>query len=95
MHDVIVKALITEKSMQLVGKNKFTFLVSLHANKNVIRKAIENAFSVHVVTIETVTIKGKTKRVGTRRSEVTIAPQKRAIVTLKAGEKIDIFELGS
>jgi len=95
MNGVIIRPLITEKTMQLVGKHTFTFIVANKASKEEIKKAVEKAFSVHVTGVDTVTVKGKTKRIGKLRSEVVITPTKKAIVTLKAGEKIDIFELGS
>ena len=94
MNYVVLAPLITERSMALVKQGKFSFKVSLHANKESIRKAIKTMFNVDVIGIETVVQKGKTKRSGTRRMEKRMQPQKKAIVTLKTGQKIDIFDLG-
>ena len=92
LHNVIVGPIITEKAMKEAGRGKFTFSVLRSANKTVIGKAVSAAFNVHVTAIQTVMVKGKRKRVGKKRTEVRDAVWKRAIVTLKKGEKIDIFE---
>lgn len=91
---VILSPIITERSMALVKQNKFSFLVNPKAKKETIKKAIERAFKVSVTDIETNTQKGKTKRVGMRRTEKQLQPFKKAVVTLKEGQKIDIFDLG-
>lgn len=95
MNAVLVKPYITEKSISNVQNGKFTFIVAIEAGKNEIRKAVEDQFKVHVVAISTVTTKGKTKRVGTRRQIVAQQPIKKAIVHLAKGEKIDLFDLSS
>lgn len=92
--DVIISPLITEKSMMEAARGKFTFKVNKDSNKNEIKKAVEKNFSVNVVGISTNIIKGKTQRVGIRRSEKKVSDWKKAIVTLKSGEKIGLFELG-
>ncbi len=91
---VIIRPIITEKSLSLVKEGKFTFRVLQEANKDLIKKAIEKQFKVDVISIETTVQKGKTKRVGMRRAEKKIAPIKKAVVTLKDGQKIDMFDLG-
>lgn len=92
--DVIISPLITEKSMIDAGKGKFTFRVNKAANKNDIKKAVESNFSVHVTHVSTSILKGKSMRTGIRRTEKSISSSKKAIVTLKTGEKIGMFELG-
>ncbi|MBP6882625.1 MAG: 50S ribosomal protein L23 [Candidatus Levybacteria bacterium] len=94
MKNVLIGPIITERSMASVKNGKFSFNVALHANKESIRKAINLQFGVDVVGIETVTQKGRSKRVGARRAVKTLASLKKAIVTLKTGQKIDIFDLG-
>jgi large subunit ribosomal protein L23 len=94
-HSVIVRPIITEKSMSLAGVGKFSFVVASHASKNMIRQAIQDMFSVSVTDVATATVKGKTKRVGKRREEVVITPLKKAVISVKKGQKIDIFEIGS
>ena len=78
--------------MSDAGKGKFTFRVSQKADKLSIKKEIEKRFKVNVLSVSTITTKGRSKRTGTRRTEVSIQPIKKAIVKLKAGQKIALFE---
>lgn len=94
MRSVLIAPVITERSMAFVKQGKFSFTVASTANKESIRKAINTQFGVDVVSIETTIQKGRTKRVGARRVEKSLSPLKKAIVTLKTGQKIDIFDLG-
>ena len=64
MQTVIISPLITERSMALVKQGKFSFKVSKNASKETIKKAIKDTFSVDVISVDTVTQKGKTHRVG-------------------------------
>lgn len=90
---VIVRPIISEKSMREAEGGKFTFQVRKDAAKNAIKKAIESQFSVKVTGLSTITVKGKRKRVGARRMEVKSSVIKKAIATLKKGQKIDLFEM--
>jgi|SRR3989344_9086594 len=90
----IIKPIITEKSMADVALGKFTFAVVPDAGKRDIKRDIEKAFKVTVMHVATMMVKGKTKRVGTRRQEVTLTPGKKAIVKLAKGQKIDLFDMG-
>lgn len=92
--NVILSPLITEKSMADASNSKFTFKVFKSANKNEIKKAIEKNFSVNVIGISTSILKGKKIRVGARRAEKKVDSWKKAIVTVKKGQKIGLFELG-
>jgi large subunit ribosomal protein L23 len=94
MSDVIIKPIITESSMKLVPDGKYSFVVATRADKTAIKKAISKQFNVTVVSIATNVVKGKTKRVGPKRVEITKTAWKKAIVTLKKGEKIYMFEPG-
>ncbi len=89
----IIKPVITEKTIALASKGKFTFVVHPTADKQSIKIAVEKAFGVDVVSIVTNLIKGKTMRVGKARREKTISPFKKAVVKLTSGQKIDLFEL--
>lgn len=89
---LIKKPLITEKSTQLAQSGKYAFVVASSANKHEIRKAIETAFGVTVIDVHTAINPGEIKRVGKYRREIKATPTKKAIVKLKAGEKIDLFE---
>lgn len=91
---VIIKPLVTEKSMDDVTKGKYTFIVDRFATKPVIKQAIKDMFKVTVVSVATSIVKGRSKRVGMRRQEVSTAAYKKATVTLKKGEKISLFEPG-
>ncbi|HZE87514.1 MAG TPA: 50S ribosomal protein L23 [Methylomirabilota bacterium] len=94
MNSIIVKPLITEASMKAVDAGKFSFVVVKHADKEMIKKVVNELFNVHVVSVATSVLKGRTKRVGKRRTEIKDAAWKKAIVTLTKGEKISWFEPG-
>mgnify|MGYP000978323110 CR=1 FL=1 len=88
--DIIIKPVITEKSMDLLADNKYTFIVDKKANKTEIKNAIENIFKVRVEKVATMTTVGKIKRMG--RHEGKTPNRKKAIVTLKPGHRIRLFE---
>lgn len=92
--DIIKRPLITERSLEEAKKNRFSFLVDPAATKEQIKKAIEEIFKVDVVSVDTRIQKGRTQRVGIRRTVRKLTPTKKAVVTLKEGQKIDIFDLG-
>jgi large subunit ribosomal protein L23 len=87
--DVLLAPVISEKSYGLLDENKYTFEVHPAANKTQIKIAVEKVFSVKVVDVNTLNRQGKRKRTrggfGTRKS------MKRAIVTLRPGDRIDVF----
>ncbi|NLO98170.1 MAG: 50S ribosomal protein L23 [Peptococcaceae bacterium] len=87
--DVLIRPVISEKSVGLVDENKYTFWVNTAANKIEIKAAVEKMFKVKVDSVRTVTVKGKEKRVG-RYTGMT-PKRKKAIVTLKPGNKIEGF----
>ena len=95
MKHILLKPLITEKSMKHASKGKFTFQVAKSAGKTHIKKAIEQVFKVTVTDVATAYVKGKTARVGTRRNEIKLTSWKKAVATLKKGEKIDLFDVGA
>ena len=91
LYDIIRKPLITEKGTRLKEDyNKIVLIVAPDANKIEIKKAVEMAFKVKVKNVATITTKGKVKRTGGRvgqRSDF-----KKAVVTLKEGEKVEYLE---
>jgi len=91
--NVIIAPIITEKSMSEAGRGRFTFLVAKTADKRLIRKMVEDQFKVNVLSLETIVVKGKRARSGKRRVEVVKSPFKKAIVRLKEGQKIDLFDI--
>ncbi|QGU00780.1 LSU ribosomal protein L23p (L23Ae) [Candidatus Syntrophocurvum alkaliphilum] len=88
--DIIIKPVISERSMDLLNEDKYTFIVDKKANKSEIKTAIEKIFKVRVEKVRTINVKGKPKRMG--RFEGKKPDRKKAIVTLKSGDKIRIFE---
>jgi large subunit ribosomal protein L23 len=87
--DVLIKPVISEKSYRLVDDGKYTFLVAHDANKTQIRQAVEQVFRVKVTGVNTINRPGKRRR--TRYGWGRRPDTKRAIVTLAAGERIDVF----
>ncbi|MDI6812569.1 MAG: 50S ribosomal protein L23 [Desulfitobacteriaceae bacterium] len=85
--DVLQRPVISEKSVALAEESKYSFWVATAANKIEIKYAIEQMFKVHVVEVHTMNVKGKMKRVG--RHVGKRPDRKKAIVTLRAGEKIE------
>jgi large subunit ribosomal protein L23 len=95
MHQILIRPLITEKMSDLTAeKSQYGFLVNPKANKIEIARAIEEKFSVHVINVKTINHPGKMKtqfRKSGRFSGRT-ASYKKAVVKLREGEKIDLFE---
>ena len=91
-YDVILKPVITEKSMAAMGEKKYTFLVHPEANKTMIKEAVEKMFDgAKVKTVNTMNLDGKTKRRGMTFGKT--AKTKKAVVTLTEDSKdIEIFE---
>lgn len=90
-HQIIKGPIITEKTHGLKeAANKVTLKVDVRANKVEIRKAVEEAFKVKVLAVNTIRMKGKKKRLG--RTEGTRPDWKKAVVTLAPGEKLKGFE---
>jgi large subunit ribosomal protein L23 len=87
--DVLLRPVISEKSYRLVDDGKYTFLVAPSANKTQIRQAVEEIFHVKVTGVNTLNRPGKRRR--TRFGWGTRVDTKRAIVSLAAGERIDVF----
>jgi len=87
--DVLIAPVVSEKSYGLLDENKYTFLVAPDANKTEIKIAVEKVFGVKVLSVNTMNREGKRKRTIAgfgKRSD-----QKRAIVHVAAGDRIDIF----
>jgi len=91
----LISPLISEKSMKDASLGKFTFKVAMSADKNSIRAEIEKRFKVNVVKVSTVITKGRSMRSGVRRNEISLEPFKKAIVTLKKGQTIGLFDTGT
>ena len=89
-HDIIIKPIITEDSMDRLADNKYTFKVAKDANKIEIAKAVEELFDVKVAKVNTISVKGKQKRMG--RYTGFRPDWKKAIVTLEGEKTIEFFD---
>ncbi|MDY6893723.1 MAG: 50S ribosomal protein L23 [Chloroflexota bacterium] len=89
-YEVLRRPLITEKSMFLAERSKYAFEVDQDANKRQIKDAVEKAFKVQVTSVNVIHMPGKMRRAGRRRG---MTPSwKKAVVTLRMGDKIELFE---
>ena len=89
--DIIKRPLDTEKLDRMRDReNKFAFEIDLKANKTEVKQAIEQLFKVKVLDVKTSIVRGKFRRIG--RSEGQRSNWKKAIVTLKEGDAIQLFE---
>ncbi|HOA98735.1 MAG TPA: 50S ribosomal protein L23 [Candidatus Atribacteria bacterium] len=89
--EILINPIITEKTVNLQKESKYVFKVDSRATKAEIKKAVEDAFGVTVTRVNTVRVKGKTKRLG--RFEGKTSSYKKAIVFLKPGERIKAFDI--
>ena len=90
--DVIIRPVVSEKSYAGIEENTYTFLVDKRCNKTEIREAVQAIWNVQVTSVRTLNRKGKVKR--RRYTQGKRPDEKRAIVTLAEGDRIEIFETG-
>ena len=89
--EVIRRPLVTEKGNLLKELyHQYSFEVDLKSNKYQVKQAVESLFKVHVVDVKTLLVRGKKRRIG--KNSGKRSNWKKAIVTLKEGEKIEFFE---
>jgi large subunit ribosomal protein L23 len=86
-HDVILAPVLSEKAVSVIESGKYTFYVHPEANRTQIKEAIETVFEVGVTKINLVKVSGKVKRQGKYQGRT--ADRLKAIVTLKAGQRIE------
>ena len=93
-HEIILRPVISEKTMDESQRGKYTFAVRDDVNKIQIEAAIEEIFKVKGAAVNVLTTQSKQKRGGMRRSRVAgrTTPWRKAIVTLAPGQKIEFFE---
>ncbi|MBN2016134.1 50S ribosomal protein L23 [Candidatus Dojkabacteria bacterium] len=92
--DILIRPVITEKSLKLVDeKNQYTFVVSSFSNKTDVKKAIEKKFKVNVLKVRIVSVEGGRVLWGKRRISGRKKDYKKAIVTLKSSDSIDLFKV--
>jgi large subunit ribosomal protein L23 len=87
---VLVRPIITERSTMLQEQHKYTFEIALTANRGLVKQAVETLFNVKVLKVNTMRTPGKSRRFGPRL--VMSREVKKAIVTLRPGDTITIFE---
>lgn len=88
---IILRPWVTEKSTEAnTESNKVTFVVRRDANKIEVKRAVEEVFGVHAVEVRTMRVQGKLKRLGPRQGRRS--DWKKAVVTLREGERIDLIE---
>ena len=90
LYEVLRRPLITEKSTLLQAYGQYAFEVDKEATKPQIKQAVEKSFNVKVTAVNVMTVAGKRRRLGAR--ELPARSWKKAVVTLKAGDKIELFE---
>jgi large subunit ribosomal protein L23 len=90
LFEVLVKPLITEKATLLQEAGKYVFHVAPRANKILVKSAVQKIFGVTVIDVNICKVRGKMKRYGPRMTRTP--DMKKAIVTLKAGDKIQLIE---
>ena len=91
---IVIKPVITEKSLRLANvDNTYTFVVQTTANKDQIKETVEKLFTVAVASIRTIVNQKEIKRTGRKRKSVLTGKTKKALVTLKKGHAIDLFDL--
>ncbi len=94
LYQVLRRPLITEKATALQANGQYAFEVAAEATKPQIKQAVEKAFKVEVTAGKVMTGGGRRRGKG-RRRKLASSPWKKAVVTLKAGDKIQLFEATS
>ena len=90
LHNVLIRPIITEKSMSGSDSGTYTFEVHPQANKNQIKKAAQLFLNVDPININTSKVTGKDRRYG--KTQGRTKSWKKAIITIKPGQKIELFE---
>lgn len=94
LNNVLVRPVITERSMKDAAAGRFTFAVVKEADKGQIAQAARELFGINVVGVRTVAVPAREHRAGRMRQKAVKSAWKKAIIQLKPGEKIDLFEVG-
>jgi large subunit ribosomal protein L23 len=93
LNAVILKPVITEKTLELAAHKRYTFLVAKSASKYQIAQAASLVFGVDVLAVTTTKLAGKQRRFGRMRQIKRLPDRKKAVVTVKPDQKIDLFEI--
>ncbi len=92
--DVLIKPIITEQSLTQAQGGWYTFRVHVDSNKYQIAGSVQTQFNVNVLEVRTITVKGKSKRVGKKRMQIQKSSTKKALVKLGKDQTIAVFEVG-
>lgn len=95
MRAVILKPLVNEKSMMLIKSDMYTFLVDRAATKELVARVVKEKFKVDVLSVKTINVKSKIKMQRTRKGYYLTEATKKAIVQVKKGQRIALFEEAS
>ena len=95
LSNIITKPIVTEKTTRLNEKNRYVFKVDIKATKYLISKLLEDLYKVDVIDIKTIIMKGKVKRIGKTRNFTRLQNWKKAIITVKEGQKIESITKGA
>jgi len=88
--DILIRPIITERGSNSMSVGRYTFEVYIGSNKHQVKKAVEELFKVHVVDVNTMVIKGKVRGIG--KSKGKRKAWKKAVVSLREGDSIPLFE---
>jgi large subunit ribosomal protein L23 len=91
VHDILIRPVISEKSVAATERHNYTFAVARDANKFQIKAAVEAEFKVDVLGVRVLSVQPKQKRRG-RKTLGTVPGWRKAIVTIAPGQKIELFE---
>jgi large subunit ribosomal protein L23 len=91
VHDILIRPVISEKSIAQTERNNYTFAVARDANKFQIKAAVEAEFKVDVLDVRVISVRPKEKRRG-RRTPGMVPGWRKAVVTIGPGQKIELFE---
>lgn len=89
-NDVLLRPVISEKTTEFLGRNKYVFQVAMSSNKPMVAKAVKDIFGYTPQSINIMRVRGRNKRL--RYKAGRTSAWKKAIVTLRPGDKIEIFE---
>ena len=92
---ILIKPVITEKSMMKVSSGWYTFAATKSSTKGDIAKAVKDIYGVTVLDVRTIKMHGKSKRAGRKQAHIMMPDWTKAIVRIKAGQTIDAFALGA
>jgi large subunit ribosomal protein L23 len=91
LHDILIRPVISEKSIAQTERSNYTFAVARDANKFQIKAAVEAEFKVDVLDVRVISVRPKEKRRG-RRTPGMVPGWRKAVVTIGPGQKIELFE---